>query len=256
MQFEDEHGDVRYSLITKAGTEIVMSFRVDNFERRRVEKEGEIPEEHVHLEYQAELRDPQGVPVAPAESGEVDTMLGPRDENWHPRIRWSAKLPSYALTGEYKVELRIKDDLSGEEATGSVPVRVRGELIRPDAPLGVQQLEYSNRPNGPWFPHRFFAPGSPVYVRYKAVGFTVSPDKEVWVEQDWTVLDAEANVIVNRQNAVVEHDKPFYPPRYIPATFELTLDDPKPGTYTFRIVTRDRISGQTVTSDSEFSLRP
>ena len=256
VQFEDEHGDVRYSLITGAGTEVVMSFRVQGFERQRVEKQGEIPEERVRLQYEAALRDPQGVLVAPGESGEVDTLLGPRDKEWSPRIRWSAALPSYALAGEYQVDLRVKDVQSGEETTRSVPVRVRGETVRPDAPLGVQQLEYANTRNGPWFSRRFFAPKRPIHVRYKVTGFAVSPDNEVWVEQDWAVLDVEGNVLVSQQNVVVEQEKSFYPPRFLRTVFELALEDPQPGAYTLRIVIRDRVSGQSTSHDSEFSVRP
>jgi hypothetical protein len=256
VQFEDERGDVRYSLITGAGTQVVMSFRVQGFERQRVEQQGEVPEERVRIRYEAALRDPQGVLVAPEESGEVDTVLGPRDGEWSPRIRWSAALPAHALAGEYKVELRVEDVQSGEKASASVPVRVRGETVQPDAPLGVQQLEYANTRNGPWFTRRFFAPKRPIHVRYKVAGFAVSPDNEVWVEQDWAVLDAEGNVLISQQNVVVEHEKSFYPPRYLRTVFELSLDDPKPGTYLLRIMIRDRVSGQSASHDSEFFVRP
>ena len=256
VQFEDEHGDIRYSLITQPGTQVVMSFRVQGFERQEIEKQDEVPEDHVHLQYDAELRDPQGVLVAPAESGEIDTMLGPRDDDWTPRIRWSAALPKYALMGEYKIGLRVRDVLSGDETTGSVPVRVRGELIPANVPLGVRQLEYANTKNGPWFPRRVFALRRPVNVRFKVAGFAVSPDSEVWVEQDWAVIDAEGNVLISQQNAVVEHETLFYPPRYFQTILELMLEDPKPGPYTFRITIRDRISGESASSDSEFTLRP
>ena len=256
VQFEDEHGDVRYSLIADAGTDVVMSFWVDGFERVRVEQPGEIPEERVHLQYEAELRDPRGVPVAPAESGEVDTTLGPRDEDWSPRIRWSTSLPSFALPGIYRVQLRVQDVQSGEETTGSVPVRVRGERVQVEALLGVQQLEYANTKGGPWFPRRFFAPQRPIHVRYKVAGFQVSSENEIWVEQDWTVLDADGNEIVSQRNVIVDHETYFYPPRFLQAVLELSLEDPQPGTYTFRIAIRDRIGGQSVSANSEFFLRP
>ena len=111
VQFEDEHGDVRYSLTALAGHEIVLTFRVEGFERRRAESQGGIPEERVKLQHEAELRDPQGVLVQPEEKGEVEVLLGPRDEQWRPKIRWSGAVPSYALSGEYKIQLRVKDAL-------------------------------------------------------------------------------------------------------------------------------------------------
>ena len=70
VQFEDEHGDVRYSLTMRAGEEIVLTFRVEGFERRRVESQGGIPEERVKLLHEVELRDPQGILVQPGEKGE------------------------------------------------------------------------------------------------------------------------------------------------------------------------------------------
>jgi hypothetical protein len=256
VQFEDDRGDVRYSLNTKAGSDIVLTFRVEGFERRRVTDPGAIPEDRVWLRYEAELRDPQGVLVQPAQAGEVDTILGPRDDQWRPRIRWSGSLPPTAPTGEYKVLLRVHDAQANADTNQTVPIRVQGELVRPAESLEVQQLEYANSPNGPWFARRVFAVGRPIHVRYKVAGFRASPEKEVSVEQDWAVTDAEGNVLVSQENAVVEKQQGFYPPRFLSTSLELRLTDPKPGTYTLRITVRDTVSGESVTHASEFSLRP
>ena len=256
VQFEDERGDVRYSLNTRAGSDIVLTFRVEGYERRRVEQPGETPAERVWLRYEAGLQDPQGVPVQPAQTGEVDTILGPRDDQWRPRMRWSGSLPPYAPTGEYKVQIRVQDALGNTEATHSVPIRVQGEAVQPAASLEVQQLEYANSARGPWFSRRVFALGRPIHVRYKVTGFRVSPENEVWVEQDWTVTDTEGNVIVSQENVVVEKQTSFYPPRFLSTSFELNLSDPKPGMYTLRIAVRDPVGGQSITNNSDFSLRP
>ncbi|MGH9783461.1 MAG: hypothetical protein ACRD88_04680 [Terriglobia bacterium] len=256
VQFEDDRGDVRYSLNTRAGSDIVLTFRVEGYERRRVEDPGGIPEERVWLRYEAELRDPQGALVQPAQQGEVDTILGPRDDQWRPRIRWSGSLPPYAPTGEYKVEIRVQDAQANTDAAASVPVRVQGELIQPADSLAVRQLEYASSAGGPWFSRRVFALGRPMHVRYKVAGFLASPENEVWVEQDWAVIDAGGNVIVSQENAVVEKRQSFYPPRFLSTSFELRLADAKPGMYTLRITVRDGVSGLSITDDSEFSLRP
>ena len=256
VQFEDEHGDVRHSLTMRAGGEIVLTFRVEGFERRNVESQGAVPEERVRLLYEAELRDPQDVLVLPGENGEVDVLLGPRDEQWRPKIRWSGAVPSYAPNGEYKIQLRVKDAQGDEETTLSVPVRVRGETLQPAASLEIQQIEYASSENGPWYSRRYFPAGNPIYVRYKIVGFRVSPEKEVWVEQDWAVLDSEGRVIVIHENVVQTKQQSFYPPRSLPTTFDLKLDDPKPGTYTLRIAVRDRVGEQAIATDSNFFLQP
>jgi len=256
VQFEDEHGDVRYSLTLPAGREIVLTFRAEGFERRRVEKQGEVPEERVRLLYEVELRDPQSVLVQPGEKGEVDVLLGPRDEQWRPKIRWSGAVPSYALGGEYKIQLRVKDALGDEETTLSVPVRVRGETIQPSESLGIQQIEYVASENGPWRSRGYFPLGNAIHVRYKIVGFRVSPEQEVWVEQDWTVLDSEGRVIVSQENAVQNKQQSFYPPRVLPTIFDLKLTAAKPGMYTLRVAIRDRVGEQTNSTDSNFVLQP
>jgi hypothetical protein len=129
-------------------------------------------------------------------------------------------------------------------------------LIHPAESLEVQQLEYANSANGPWFARRVFALGRPIHVRYKVAGFRASPEKEVSVEQDWAVTNAEGAVIVSQENAAVEKRQSFYPPRFLSANLELRLTDAKPGMYTLRITVRDTVSGQSVTHDSDFSLRP
>ena len=133
---------------------------------------------------------------------------------------------------------------------------MRGETIQPSESLAIQQIEYAASENGPWYPRRYFPPGNPIYVRYKIVGFRVSPEQEVWVEQDWAVLDSEGRAIVSQENAVQNKQQSFYPPRVLPTTFDLKLTDPKPGMYTLRIVIRDRVGEQTISADSNFFLQP
>ncbi len=93
-------------------------------------------------------------------------------------------------------------------------------------------------------------------MRYKVSGFRVSPEKQVWVEQDWTVLDPDGKVVITQPNASVENERSFYPPRFLFASFMLNLKNPKPGRYALRVAVRDRLSDQSVSTDSNFFLRP
>jgi len=254
--FEDDRGDLHRDFTMRAGGEAVLAFRVEGFERQRVESESGLPEQRVHLRHEIELQDPQGVLVLPGEKGEVETILGPRDDQWRPKINWSARLPSYAPSGEYRVQLRVRDLLAGEEINRSVAFRVRGESFRPAESLEVQQAEYASSQDGPWYSRRYFALKDAIHARFKIAGFRVSPEKEVWIEQDWKVLDSEGKTIVSQENAVVNKQQSFYPPRVFSTVFDLRLKDPKPGEYTLRIDVRDRIGEQSLSYDSSFFLRP
>ena len=103
---------------------------------------------------------------------------------------------------------------------------------------------------------RYFALRDTVYVRYKVVGFRISPEKRVWVEQDWSVLNAEGVVVMSKENAITEQSQHFYPQRFLATTFHLELEDPKPGAYTLRIALRDRLGDQAAAFDFPFTLRP
>jgi hypothetical protein len=95
-----------------------------------------------------------------------------------------------------------------------------------------------------------------VYIRYKVTGFQVAEDKRVWVEHDWTVLDAEGRVVLSQPSAISNLSQDFYPPQFLPAEMHLEMDDPHPGDYTFQVTLRDRIGEQTASATGRFSLRP
>ena len=254
--FEDYDGWQRPQFQMNAGGEVVLTFRVEGFGRLSGRSAEGLQEEQVRLQYEVALRDPQNVLVAPAEQGEVQARLGPRDEHWTPLVRWSASVPSYAPGGDYRIHLRVKDRIAEKDVARQVSFRVRGESVRSSRTLAVQQVEYARSEQGPWFRQRYFSPQDPTFVRYKIAGFQVSPQNEVWVEQDWTLLNEDGQVIVQKENAVVVKSQEFYPPRVLSTFFQLEMEEPKPGAYTLQILVRDRIGQQAVSLDSQFFLRP
>ncbi len=254
--FEDYDGWIGPRLDVEAGSNVVLSFRVEGFQRLPVRAGSGLREHRVHLSHHVELRDPLGVLVAPGEEGEIDTILGPRDEEWKPKINWSATVPSSAPGGDYQVEIRVTDRIAERDTRRRVTFRVRGEAVRPSDTLEIQRLEYARSERGPWFPSRTFSIADRIWARYKIVGYRVSPENQVWVEQDLAVLDAEDQVVISQLNASVQRDQSFYPPRFLPTVFEVELEDPQPGEYRLQVNVRDRIGQQSSFIESKFSLRP
>lgn len=261
--FEDYDGWIGPRLDVKAGGNVVLSFRVEGFRRLPVRTGSGLREHRVHLGHHVELRDPHGVLVEPEEDGEIDTILGPRDEEWRPKINWSATVPASAPDGDYHVEIRVTDGIAERDISRSVTFRVRGEAVRPSETLEIRRLEYARSERGPWFPSRTFSIADRIWARYKIVGYRVSPENQVWVEHDLTVLaaedndyDAEDSVVVSQINASVQRDQSFYPPRFLPTVFEVELEDPQPGEYRLQVNVRDRIGHQNSFLESKFSLRP
>ena len=258
--FEDYDGWIGPRLDVEAGSNVALSFRVEGLRRLPVRTGSGLREHRVHLSHYVELRDPLGVLVAPGEEGEIDTILGPRDEEWKPKINWSATVPSSAPGGDYHVEIRVTDQIAERDIRRSVTFRVRGEAVRPSDTLEIQRLEYARSERGPWFPRRTFSIADRIWVRYKIVGYRVSPQNQVWVEQDLAVLgardDAEDHVVISQLNASVQRDQSFYPPRFLPTVFEVELEDPQPGEYRLQVNIRDRIGQQSSFIESKFFLRP
>lgn len=254
--FEDEYGEPVERYETKAGGDVVLTFRVTGFGRRAGTDASGLPEDQVRLQYDVELRDPSGAMVKPVDHGEVNTTLGPRDTAWQPRIHWSAPVPAYAPGGDYRIQIRVHDAVAGKEVLQKVSFRVRGVSVRESNSLEIPGLEYGRSEEGPWFSEGYFSWRDPIHVRYQVTGFQISPEKQVWVEQDWAVLDGEGRVVMTRENATVEKSQSFYPPRYLSTFFSLKLDDPQPGAYLLRIDIRDQIGQQVTSYESKFFLRP
>jgi hypothetical protein len=254
--FEDFHGAPTARWEMRPGEEVVLNFRIDGFGRQEALNKDGLREQRVHLTYEITLHDPQGNPVAPAQSDNIETALTPQDAEWRPKIRWSARVPSAVPGGTYTIAIHVNDLIAKRKMEKAVPFRVIGPNDTAGETLQISQVEYSNSERGPWNPERYFAPSETIWVRYRITGFRVSPEKQVWVEQDWTVLDESGKAVVSQLNAAVTNESNFYPPRFLPTTFTLNLQNAKPGKYTLRIVARDQVSGESVTADSDFYIRP
>jgi len=202
------------------------------------------------------MRDPQGVLVEPEKAGQIQMTLGLQDDKWRPLVRWSAMIPAWAPGGDYPIQIRVRDEIGDQQAEGKATLQVRGLTVPAAGTLRAEDLEFARSLDGPWSPQRYFALRDPVYVRFTIVGYRIASDKRVWVEQDWTVLDAEGSVVIHNDNAVEEQSQHFYPPRFLTTSFRVELEYPKPGPYLLRIALRDRIGDQTYSQEASFTLRP
>jgi len=254
--FEDYDGWPSPRLQIKAGGEAVLNFRIEGFQRHEGRDAADFPEYRVSLQYEVELRDPKGVLVAPTKEEQIQHILGLRDDTWRPLVRWSEVIPTWAPTGTYPIRILVKDEIGDQQGEYSINLQVRGEALPAADTFQIERLEFARSLDGPWTPSRYFARSDPVYVHFKVVGYRISPDKRIWVQQDWTVLDEQGREVIHRENAVEDQLQEFYPPRYLTTSFQVQLDDPQPGAYTLQIALRDRIGDQIYSKEAVFNLRP
>src|SRR5262249_32264513 len=156
------------------------------------------------------------------------TTLTLQDKDWRPKINWTADVPASAASGTYTIHIAVSDGIAHKDITKDVTFRVVGTAVPEANDLEIVQLEYASAEKGPWNPTRYFSPTETVWVRYKIVGFQVSPENAVDVEQDLSVFNEEGKPVVEQQNAAVQSERSFYAPRFLPTIFSLDLKDAKP----------------------------
>lgn len=237
---------VRQQRLT-AGDILYLTFRIAGYstdERNRV-----------RLSYWIDCLDPQKVRVTETLSQTIEKRLARQDENWRPKVNWSLVIPSYAPSGDYRVNIRVRDEIAEQEASHQMDFRVRGESVEPSATLAVRNFQFADTEGGAPKPSPTYLPGSTLWAHFWVVGFRVGPDKQVWVEEDLAVLDEEGTVMYSNPQALVEKHRMFYPPRFLRATFSLDLHSQlQPGDYTIRLDIRDLLAQQNSRYEIKFSI--
>ena len=169
---------------------MVLTFRATGFAQKPGTDERGLPQEEVKLHYEVQMTDPSGTPVEAAKQGQVNTILSSQDSDWKPLMRWSGRIPATAPSGDYRVIIRLTDQVANREIENKTSFRVSGQIVPSADKLSIIQLEFARTPDGPWFGEGYFSLRDAVNVRFYVVGYRVASDKRVAIEQDWLVLDA------------------------------------------------------------------
>ena len=232
-----------------------MKFFVEGYSREELKDSAGRPEYRVHLKYSIRITDPEGKSLQPDKLGEVNTVLSMQDDGWRPNVDWTVKMPTTAPPGRYPIHIEVTDEIGRQRVEYAADLRVNGPSIKTSGKLDILNIEFAPSDRGPWRPIWYFELRSPVYVRYKVAGYSVSSDKRVIVQQDWTVLNADGEEVLSKQPALVEDSQAYYPPKFIQGYFSLSLRDPEPGDYKIRIEARDEIGGSAASAEARFVLR-
>ena len=240
---------VRQQRLT-AGDTLYLTFRITGFQTDKTDNR-----DQVRLAYWIDCLDPQNVPLTETLNQKIEEKLRGQDANWRPKINWSLVIPSHAPSGEYRVNIRVRDEIASQEVRHRMNFRVRGETVEPSATLTVRNFQFADTEQGVPKPTATYLPGSTLWARFWVVGFRIGPEKQIWVEEDLAVLDEEGKVLYAKPRALVEKHRLFYPPRFVHATFSLNLEAQlRPGDYTIRLDVRDLLSEQTTRHEAKFTV--
>lgn len=179
--------------------------------------------------------------LEPAVSGQLESALAAQDTDYRPRVRVAVAVPTFALDGQYRIALKLTDEVASKSVEGSFVFRVRGKQLAQGSPLEASNwrfLRQEDDVNPLTLP--VYRPGTEVWLRFDLQGYRLSSRNGFSVNYGVTVTGPDGKQFLKQDPAATESQHPFYPQRYVPATFVIQLP-PKAfaGEYRVAIVARD-----------------
>ncbi|MFB3776260.1 MAG: hypothetical protein ACE141_01580 [Bryobacteraceae bacterium] len=212
----------------------------------------------VLLTYRIEAADADGVALVEPDTGRVETELSPQDKEWLPKVRYSVLVPPHALPGKYRVSAVVRDGRSGLDAKTEVWFSVQGRAVDTSGPFAVRNVRFyrSEEDQTPMVTPVYRA-GEAFWARFDITGFKLGEKNRVEVLYGVSIVSPAGKVLFSEPEAALEEDTSFYPRRYVPGVFSLTVQ-PKttPGEYTLVVTARDLIGDQTAETRSTFRVEP
>ena len=229
-----------------AGEIIFFSCRIANYAKTSEEK--------IHLAYSVQPFDPQGIPVEEIYKNEITDEVSPQDKEWMPKISTELAVPPLALSGTYKIVVKVEDLVAHTNAELSVPVLIKGRDVAPSDTLVVRNFRFFRNENDTQPAEKaVYKPGDGVWAKFDITGYKFGAGNKVDVSYLTSVLSASGKVLWTQPEPAVEQSESFYPKRYIAADFGLNLQKTiKPGEYTILVQVKDTTGGQTYETKQVF----
>ncbi|HLJ50865.1 MAG TPA: hypothetical protein VKU01_32865 [Bryobacteraceae bacterium] len=230
------------------GETVYFAFQVQGYTKSEEEK--------IDLAYEIQATDPKLLLIVPPENGAVATSVSHEDKDWQPKVRWSFNVPPFADSGDYKISVKLKDNLAGNDASDSLTFHVEGVPVEPSTKLVIRNFRFlrSEEDKDP-LKVAAYRPGDTLWARFEMTGYNVGPGNSFDVEYGLSILRADGSVAYTQPHAAGEKQATFYPQRYTPGAVSLNIPpDLKKGDYTMIITARDVIGEQTAEVKQNFSV--
>jgi hypothetical protein len=231
-----------------AGSTVYFSFQIEGYKAS--------PDEKVHLSYQVEALDPQGVRIMEPIQYVVEATLTLEDKHWKPTVHHEIAIPPVAASGTYKIVITVTDEVAHTTVTKEIPFGVRGHHVEPSATLVIRNFHfYRGEQDNEALQVAAYRPGDSIWARFDITGFKYGEGNAIDVSYDVAVSAPSGKVIYTQPEAAVEKTQSFYPKRYVPGAMSLeTKADTRPGTYGVLITVHDGIGRQTYEAHQNFTI--
>ena len=243
--------DAKHTYLT--GETVYFSFQAFGFTKKTDEDE----RDHIQLEYLVTAKDKAGVLLDKPKAGKIKEELTPQDKEWLPKVNGSFVLPDTLFSGEYQVEIELRDSNSSAVAKLNTPFLVRGGRKQTAVELTLDEARFFRDEEGtqPAITASYRS-GDAIHVRFQIAGFTVKGNNSYQVSYGVKVLRADRTLVFAQPEAASEKDQTFYPRGYLTGSFNFFLDKKNvPGQYTLAIELRDDLSGKKQLTEFPFTLQ-
>ena len=208
------------------------------------------------LSWTMEERDPAGALLEPAAAGRIEASLFPQDTNWLPKFLHTFTVPPFALSGEYKITVHARDEISGDEVSGELKFRVKGRAVDPSPALAIRNFLFLTSEDDAFGMRQpLYKLGQKIWARMDVTGYKFAANNRFEIAFGMAVASPDGLQIFSQPDAGTQSGESFYPQRYAPGmlTVNLSSNSP-PGTYTLIVTVEDKIGQQSVELKQPFKV--
>jgi hypothetical protein len=231
-----------------AGEVLYLSYRVAGYT---------VKDDKVDLRWQMYMTDPDGLLLAPIESGAFKDEISVNDKDWLPRVDHAVPLPPQLYAGDYLIHLRVSDETAQVMVEQTVPFGVRGRAKEKLQSILIRGLRFYRGEDDPEpIDPVTYPPGSTLWARFEIAGYQIGEKNAFDVEYGLAVYRASGELLFEQPVAANEHDTPFYPKFWLMGGFNLSLGaDLTPGEYTVKVQVRDKLAKTAGEQSATFQVR-
>lgn len=229
------------------GELLYLSFRISGF---RVVKD------RVDLRWTLYATDPEGQLLEPPANGAIREEVSYEDKNWLPRVQYTLALPGQLPPGQYRIKIRVADELAQASAEQDVEFRVGGKPLPRVKELTVLNLAfYADEAEREAMTEPVYRPGQMLVARFQVAGFALGEKNRFAVSYGLRILGASGRELFVQEEAASDEGEPFYPRRLLNGLLTLSIHEGvQPGEYTLAVTVQDKVGGQTAEAQARFRV--
>jgi len=230
------------------GDAVFFSFQADGYKVSSLGK--------VQLTAHIQAFDSRNIPIAPVDEEVIGTTLSAEDKDWKPKIRSQLILPSIAPPGPWLIQYEITDEQTHQTLKGETRFSVRGDSADLSPELVIRNFGFFRSQGDPTPLHlAAYQPGDMIWVRFDITGYKYGEQNAVDVSYDVTINGPGGRQLFLQEDAAEEKSQAFYPQPWVPAEFNLTLqNNTDPGTYLLTITAHDQVGNRVATVRGDFRV--